>query len=156
MLGACVSPQMNFKTSQHGEKVLDVEFSRIVMRGPMIAELDRLFQTVCSNTRHKNVCFVLELDREISREGWGADRTFDELDKYNNTLVNIDLKDVTFSQVLFDMTTQAKWDYYVAPHAIIFVVGKNVSRKAHYNSAWAGNPMFIPQNQGQANTPKKP
>jgi hypothetical protein len=128
---------MEFRRPQVGDKLLDTEFSEIVMRGHMVGELDYLFQAVRSHTPHKNVSFSIEMETENPRPVWGPDRTFEEIEKYN-ALVHIRLQNVTLRQVLDTMTSQAGWDYYIAPQEVIFIAGRNVTRKPHMQSSWAG------------------
>lgn len=137
LLQGCISPTMEFKRPQVGDKLLDTEFSEIMMSGHMIGELDYLFQAVRSHTPNKNVSFSIELETESPRQDWGPDRTDEEIEKYN-ALVQFRLQNVTLRQVLDTMTSQAGWDYYIAPQEVIFIAGRNVNRKPHMQSSWAG------------------
>lgn len=138
MLAACAGPTISVTTPQIESKLLDTRFSEIVMEGRVIGVIDRLFHQLRVQTPHKNVSFGFELDASIARQGWGPNRTYDEIERHN-ARVSIRLRDVALRQVLDSMTSQAGWDYYVAPHAIMFVAGQNVIRSPHVQSSWAGS-----------------
>ena len=134
---ACISTTMELKMPQTGGKLLDTEFRKVEMHGHIMGELDHVFQAVRSNTPHKSASFSIELSAETPRQGWGPDRTSEEIENHNAS-VDIHLRNVTLREILDVMTTQAGWDYYIAPQEVIFIAGRNVTRTPHVQSGWAG------------------
>ena len=136
LLQACTTAKIKFNNQQTG-KLLDTQFTKVMVHGNMVGELHRLFDSIHIYTSHKKASYGFEVENKSRTQGFLLDRDVDDLERYN-AFVHLRLKNVSLRQVLDAMTYQAGWDYYIAPQEIMFVVGRNVTHKPHIQSSWAG------------------